>query len=789
MLRNYLKTAWRNLVNNKFYSVINISGLVLGLTIGILILLWVQDEMSFDGFHSQGSSIYKLENRVGTGESTQIWQSTASPIGMLAKKNLPVVKDFVRVTYNGSYSLYKYKNNVFNENNIYYTDPSLFSIFDFKLIKGNQANPFPDINSVVLTESTVKKYFGDEEPLGKVISADDKINFTVTGVIKDFPLNSTIVGDMFFPMALLAKERYEGNADGMNLDNDFHQFNYQTFLLFQPGASLAGIPDKLRDYHLAIKADDVDVLYLLQPVSQMHLYKSDGTNGGIETVRIFIIIALLILIIACINYVNLSTARSMLRAREVSLRKIVGANRMQLFKQFIIETTMLFCIAVFFALFLVYVLMPFFNEVSGKQLKINYTDWHIWQVISLTFAGTLIVSSIYPALLLSSFEPIKAIKGKVSAKISNIMFRKILVVTQFVFSVVLIAGTIIIGQQLDYVRKKQLGYDKEHVITFFMREMNSHFDAAKSELLHQPGVRDVTRASQNLVRIGGQTGNNSWDGKQTGETMMVRPITADGNFLSFFKMTILQGKNFTGTIEDSAHFLLNETAVKTARLGENPIGKKFKMWDVEGTVTGVVKDFHIASMKNKIEPVVFYYQPIDMRRIYIKTTAQDAPKAIAAAEKVWKEYNAEFPFSYTFLDDTFNSLYQSETRTGTLFRFFAGIAIFISCLGLLGLAMYTSQVRTREIGVRKVLGASIGGIVKMLATDFVKLVIIAIVIAVPLAWYTMDKWLQDFVYRIEIGWWVFLSAGLIALLIALVTISFQAIKAAVANPVKALRSE
>ena len=789
MFRNYLKTAWRNLVNNKFYSIINISGLVLGLTIGILILLWVQDELSFDGFHSQASSIYKLENRVGTGESIQIWQATASPIGMLAKKNLPIVKDYVRVSYNGSYALYKYKTNVFNENNIYYTDPSLFSIFDFKLIKGNQANPFPDVNSVVLTETTVKKYFGNEEPLGKIISADDKINFTVTGVIKDFPHNSTIVGDMFFPMALLAKERYEGNTEGKNLDNDFNQFNYQTFLLFQPGAKLAGITDKLRDYHLAVKADDVDVLYLLQPVSKMHLYKSDGTNAGIETVRIFIIIAFLILIIACINYVNLSTARSMLRAREVSLRKIVGANRIQLFKQFIIETTLLFCIAVFFALFLIYVLMPVFNQVSGKELKINYYDWHIWQVILLTFAGTLIISSIYPALLLSSFEPIKAIKGKVSARISNILFRKTLVVTQFVFSVVLIAGTIIIGQQLDYVRKKQLGYDKEHVISFFMRNMNSHFDAARSELLHQPGVKDVTRASQNLVRIDGQTGNNSWDGKQTGETMMVRPITVDGNFLSFFKMTILKGNNFTGTIADSAHFLLNETAVKTARLGDDPIGKKFKMWDVEGTVTGVVKDFHFASMKNKIEPVVFYYQPIDMRRIYIKTTAADAPKAIAAAEKVWKEYNAEFPFSYTFLDDTFNKLYQSETRTGTLFRFFAAIAIFISCLGLLGLAMYTSQVRTREIGVRKVLGASIGGIVKMLAKDFVKLVIIAIVIAVPLAWYTMDKWLQDFVYRIDIGWWVFLSAGLIALFIALITISFQAIKAAVANPVKALRSE
>jgi putative ABC transport system permease protein len=788
MLKNYVKIAWRNLVNSRIYSFINISGLVLGLTIGILILLWVQDELSFDGFHSKAKSIYKLENMVGTGESTQIWQSTAAPIGMLAKKNIPDVKDFARASYNAYYSLYKYKTNVFNETNAFFTDPSLFSIFGFKLVKGNPAIPFPDINSVVITESTAKKYFGSEEPIGKMISADDKINFTVSGVIKDFPLNSTITGDMFFPMDLLAKNMYEEKEDGRNLDNDFIQYNYQTFLLVRPGADLSGVPAKLKRYHLAVKPDDGDITYLLQPLTKMHLYKSDGSDGGIETVRIFIIIALLILVIACINYVNLSTARSMLRAREVSLRKIVGAKRMQLFKQFITETVLMFFIAVVFALFFIYILMPYFNQVSGKELNINYTDWHIWQVILATFTATLLISSIYPALLLSSFNPIMAIKGKVSSRISNILFRKILVVTQFVFSVVLIGGTIIISQQLEYIRTKQLGYEKEHVISFPMQKMKDHFDAVKAELLHQPGVRDVTRASHTIVRIGGQTGDNNWDGKETGETMMVRPMTIDGNFIPFFNISLLQGKNFTGTIADSTHFILNETAVKTARI-EYPIGKKFKLWKVEGTIIGVVKDFHIASMKNKIEPVIFYYHPIDMGRIYIKTTATDAPRAIASAEKVWKEYNADFPFTYAFLDDTFNNLYLKEQRTGVLFRFFAAIAIFISCLGLLGLAMYTSQVRTREIGVRKVLGASIPGIVKMLAKDFIILVIIAIVIATPISWYVMKIWLQDFVYRIDIHWWIFLISGILALIIALLTVSFQAVKAALANPVASLRNE
>ena len=559
-------------------------------------------------------------------------------------------------------------------------------------------------------------------------------------------------------------------------------------MLVRPGADLSGVPAKLKTYHLAVKPDDGDITYMLQPLAKMHLYKSDGSDGGIETVRIFIIIALLILIIACINYVNLSTARSMLRAREVSLRKIVGAKRIQLFKQFIIETVLMFVISVLFALVFIYVLMPYFNQVSGKELKINYSDWHIWQVILLTFTATLLISSIYPALLLSSFNPIMAIKGKVSSRISNILFRKILVVTQFVFSVVLIGGTIIISQQLAFIRTKNLGYDKEHVISFSMQKMRDHFDAVKAELLHQPGVRDVTRASHTIVRVGGQTGDNSWDGKETGETMMVRPMAIDENFIPFFKINILQGKNYAGGISDSAHFILNETAVRTARI-KDPIGKKFRLWKTEGIITAVVKDFHIASMKNKIEPVVFYDYPGDMGRIYIKTTAADATKAIASAEKIWKEYNADFPFTYAFLDDTFNSLYQKEQQTGVLFRFFAAIAIFISCLGLLGLAMYTSQVRTREIGVRKVLGASISGIVKMLATDFIILVIIAIVIATPISWYVMKIWLQDFVYRIDIHWWIFLVAGIIALVIALLTISFQAVKAALANPVSSLRNE
>lgn len=789
MFKNYFKTAWRNLFKNKFYSVINISGLTIGLAIGILILLWVQDEYSFDTFNSKEKNIYRVENMVGTGSSRQLWQQTASAIGVMAKKNIPGVEDEVRMSYNGNYGLYKYGDKTFTDQHTFYTDPSLFSVFDFKLIEGNISNPFPNYNSIVITQSTAKKYFGNANAIGKIISADDKMNFQVAGVMNDFPKNSSIQADILFSMDLLSKNMYAGNTDGKNLSNDFVQYSYTTFLLIKPGTSLKDIPAKLRQLHLSVKADDTDVGYLLQPLSEMHLQNADGSDNGLSSVHTFIIIALLILLIACINYVNLSTARSMLRAKEVSLRKIVGAAKFQLFMQFMIETFVLFVIAAILALILTYFLMPYFNQVSGKELQINLSDYHIWEVIGFTIIGTLIISSIYPAILLSSFEPLKALKGKISTRISDVTFRKVLVIIQFAFSVILIAGTIVIGNQLSYVRSMQLGYNKDHVLSFPMINMAHHLDAVKSELKNQSGISNVTYATVDIVDYGGQTGDNSWEGKLPGETLMISPMGVDKDFMSFFKMQMAQGKFFTGSNADSNYFVLNETAVKAARLTD-PIGKKFTMHGITGTIIGVAKDFHFTSLREKIQPAIFYAQrENNYGRIYLKTTGADASKAIAAAAIEWKKYNTDYPFTYTFLDDDYNNLYKTEQRTGLLFNIFACIAIFISCLGLFGLATYTAQVRIREIGVRKVLGVSMYGIIKLLASDFIKLVVAAIIIAVPVSWYIMNKWLENFAYKTNISWTVFAIAGCLAVFIALFTISFQAIKAALANPVKNLRSE
>ncbi|CAN5806732.1 ABC transporter permease [soil metagenome] len=788
MFKNYFKTAWRNLLKNKFYTVINIAGLTLGLAVGILILLWVNDETSFDAFHKDAANIYKLENRVGTGESTQIWENTVAPIGKLAKQQLPEIKESVTMSYNNTYSLFKSGDKVFNEQKAFYTDAAFFSIFDFHLIKGNADKPFINDHSLVLTETTARRYFGDVDPIGKIIVADDSTSFAVTGVIKDFASNSTIQADMFMPIDLLGKTLYAGRQLGDNMDHDFRQFNYITFLLLKPYANLASLQTKIRTIHLNNKADDTDIAYLLQNVTNMHLYKSDGTDGGMETVRMFTIIALLILVIACINYVNLSTARSMLRAKEISMRKIVGAAKIQLFLQFIVETAVLFIIATILAIGLIYLLIPTFNNIAGKQLLFEIGDPNVWVIIAVTILVTLAISSIYPAILLSSFEPLKALKGKISVKLSDAIFRKVLVVTQFAFSIVLIAGTFIISRQLNYIHNKSLGYDKDHVFSFYMRGMAKHYDAVKADLLSRQGVTGVTRAGSNIVNIGGQTGSNEWDGKLPGQTMMVRPLAMDKDFASFFKLNIIDGAGFTGAVADSTHYILNETAVLQTGL-KNPIGKRFKLWGTEGTIIGVVKDFHFASMKKKIEPVVCYYFPNDMGTIYIKTSTTAATQAIAAAEQEWKSYNAGFSFNYSFLDETFNELYKTEQRTGSLFNAFAAIAIFISCLGLFGLATFTAQVRTREIGVRKVIGASVASIIALLAKDFIKLVLIALVISIPVAWFVMNKWLQDFAYKTNISWTIFAITGLIAVAIALLTISFQSVKAAIANPVKSLRTE
>ena len=453
-----------------------------------------------------------------------------------------------------------------------------------------------------------------------------------------------------------------------------------------------------------------------------------------------------------------------------------------------VETALLFVLAAALAVTLVWMAMPIFNQLSGKQLVFHLSDPHLWVVILITILATLLASSIYPALLLSSFDPLKALKSKLSISRGDAWFRKALVVIQFSASVILIVGTLVIYRQLNYIRSRDLGYDKSHVLTFWMRGASKQYETLKTALLHQPGVEGVATSSGSIIDNAAITGNTQWDGKLPGQTFIIHPIAIDKDFMDFFKMQLVAGKGFIGAPADSTNFIFNETAVR--ELGfKNPVGKRFKIRETQGTIVGVVKDFHFESMKKKIEPAVFLTLPARLNRMYVRTPGTNAAAVIQATGELFKQYNKDYPFSYTFLDDSFNQLYQSEEREGTLFFYFAGIAIFISCLGLFALAAYTTHIRFREIGIRKVLGASVTGIVRLLAKDFVQLVALGVLIAVPIAWYAMHLWLAGFAYRTSLDWSIFVLAALMTLAIAILTISFQAVKAALANPAESLQTE
>lgn len=786
MIFNYLKTAWRNLWKNKFYSGLNILGLAIGLGTGIMILLWIKDELSYDRFHKNTPELYRVVSNIGSGSSQQAWSGSPAPIAVYAKREIPAVINSIRVMPNGEYATYRYGSKEFSDMKPAYTDSTFFTIFSFQLITGNKQRPFPTDNSIVISQTAAKRIFGDEDPIGKVITGDKKDNFIVSGIMADFPVNSSIQYDMLFSNVLVAKF-YTGNDYWKSMDEDWGNYNYSTFLQVKSGTPLTSVEQKLTKLQHEHNQYDKSSFYTLQNFDKIHLYTADGNGSAMQIVRIFMAVAVFLLVIACINYVNLSTARALLRSREVSMRKVIGAPKWQLFLQFVVETAVLFLLATIFACLLIFAMMPLYNSLSGKQLTFNLAEPGVWKVIGITILGTLTAASIYPALLLSSFKPIEALKGKIVSGIGSGGLRRSLVVLQFVFSVILIISTIIIARQLSYVRNKQLGYDRTYVFTMRLRNMFGHYDAVRNELLKQPGITGVASAGGNVISLGSTTGDTDWDGKEPNSAFIITQLSMDKEFMPMMKMELKEGKGFTGSPADSTHYILNETAVKKMGL-KDPVGKRFALHDVNGTIIGIVKDFHFRSLKEQIEPAIFMYRPAS-NLIYVRTTGKDASNAIAAAKKLWQQYNADFPFAYRFMDETFENMYKADQQAGVLFKVFAGIAVFISCMGLFGLATYTAQVKQKEIGIRKVIGASVFSITTLLSREFLKLVLLSIIIASPLAAWLMYKWMQDFSYRTDIPWWVFPVAGLVAVVIAIATVSIQAVKAALVNPVKSLKSE
>ena len=788
MLRNSLKIAWRNLRSGGWYSFINIVGLAVVLAVSVLLFWWVKDELSYDRFHADADRMYRVVAHFGKGVDENTWSGTPAPIAVAASQDVPGVEAAVRVAGLYTFRTYKIGGRSFTEKfeDQAVVDENFLDVFSgFSVRTGDAKQPFPTPNSVVLTEEMALKFFGTPDALGKtLIVADSNRVFTVGAVLNNLPENSSVKAKLFFPMSL-AKRTFGGNGEWKRMDDDWGNYYFETFLKLAPNTDYSQIGPKLTHIQaLARGKDGAGSDYRLQPLSQIHLYQPDGKDTGMQQVRMLGLVAVLLLFIGCVNYVNLTTARATRRAKEVGVRKVVGAESRHLFGQLLTESLLTMVLSLAVALVLIQALLPIYQELTGKTTGFSLLNPQVWAVLLGTLTFTVLLAGTYPALAIASFDPLRSLRGR-GAQSGQAGLRRVLVVTQFALATGLIIGTMVIGGQLRFMREKDLGFDKEHT---FMFEVGADAERFRKELAKESSIRAVVTATSGLLGGGGSTGDTDWDGKAPGRSFIVQQMGVSADFIPAYGIKLAAGRNFTGTKADSASFILNETAVREAGI-TGPVGKRFKFHEIEGRIIGVVKDFNTQSARQAVEPMLLFSFPQYNGVVHVKTTGADAARAIAAAERLWKKSRPGVPFEYSFLDQTYDRMYRAEQRIGKLFNFFAGIAILVSCLGLFGLAAYTAEQRTKEIGVRKVLGASVGNIVALLSKDFLKLVLVGIFIASPLAWYLMNGWLQGFAYKISIGWWVFALAGLLAVGIALLTVSFQSVKAALTNPVKSLRTE
>ena len=787
MLLNNLKIAFRALLRNQVYSFINIGGLAIGITTCILLILWATDELSYDRFHKKADSIYKVISNFDNSGKRVIWTTTPAPVATFGKAEISAIEDAVRIKNDWISVRGSDASETFMGVTAAYVDRSFYRVFDFDMIHWNSSNPFPDNKSIIISESLAEKVFGKEVAIGKGLVVGEKDEFIVRGIMRNMPQNSSIRFDALFPFTILI-ENYGGNDYWKSLETNWGDYNYSTYLLLHQNSIRSEVAGQLTSIHRKNQQES-GVSYSLQPLTKLHLYGPDLSEKRILIVRIFVIVAILILLIACINYINLATARATERAREIGVRKTVGASRQRLVTQFLIESGVISCSALLLSLVMIPLIMPFFNALAGKELRFDILENENVIIIGSVLLIAWLIAGLYPALLLSSFNPIKAIRGKLQLSGSNSFFRKGLVVVQFTLSIGIIAGTLVIQKQMDFIRNKHVGFDKENIFTFWMQgEMSSRIETVTTELEKHPGIDRVTAANQRIWELANTTGDTNWDGKDPETAFMIKPVNVLENFKDALGLELLEGRWFSEDRADTASYILNETAVKAAGI-EDPVGKAFTLWEKKGTIIGVVKDFHHTSMHQKIEPSVFIHWPDWYNLVYVKVNGRDTQGAIAATEKLWKEYNQKFPFQYTFMDADYDAMYRSEERTGKVFAGFSIVAIIISCLGLFGLAAFTASQRTKEIGVRKVLGATVNQIVMLLSKDFLRLVLIAFIISIPFAWFGMQTWLQGFAYKVSIDWTVFAVAGSLALIIAFITMSFQTIRAGTNNPVDALRNE
>ncbi len=774
-------------MKNKGFSFIKVFSLVVGLVAAIFIFLYVIDEMSFDKFYSNAKNMYRVmtNNRYPDGR-IETYPATSALLKDAMRAEIPEL-DKVALLSMETDVLIRYEKNSFKEQGLY-ADSSLFSIFSFRLLKGNRGTRLLDNTSIVISEKLAKKLFGGSDPVGKSVEVDQTHEFTVTGIFADVPQNSSLQFDLVLPFDLFVKEN--------PWTQNWKAGGTQTVVTLKPGASLSNANAKIAGMIKKNCADCTTSAFLF-PFTSQRLYnefENGKTVGGrIEQLQLFSVVAIIILIIACINFMNLATAQSTTRGREIGVRKIVGARRSTLITDFIFESLLLSFIGLLVALIAVQLLLPVFNGITGKSVRLDFTDpIFVTGILVITVICGLLAGC-YPAFLLSSFKPIVALKGDASASLSGSAFRKALVVVQFVTSIILITGSIVIYKQIRFISNKNLGFKKENVIVISRNDnLGKNYTAFKNDLLQIPSVKNIGFGGSNIFTVPIVTTDPVWPGKPVNSSITFKIFRCDERFIPTMGIELVAGRNFSGVNnQDSASYIINKKAMEVMGLTPgNAIGSDLEMWNGKGKIVGLTNDFNNDNLRRGIEPLIFLYSRNIGSNYFIGIDGNmPVNTTLASIEKTFKKYSPAYPFEYSFLDEVFAREYRTETIIGKLSLIFTTIAVLISCLGLFGLAAYSAAKRTKEIGVRKVLGASVSNVVALLSADFTKLVVIAFVIGAPVAYIIMHRWLQDFAYRTDISLWIFIAAGLLAVLIALATISFQAIKAAMANPVRSLRTE
>ncbi|MGS2738561.1 ABC transporter permease [Sinomicrobium sp. M5D2P17] len=788
MIKNYFKIAWRNLRKNKTYSFLNIFGLAIGIACAGLIFLWVEDEVSFDSVFPNKDRIYAVPNsQKYEGEWRTFFDATPGPLAPAFKEEVPGVKRISRVE--GREKLFSLGDKDIYEQGLY-VDPDFMYIFSLDFVQGSAVSSLKNGHSIVITQKMAKQFFGDDNHIvGKTLKLDNTQDYIITGVVKDLPHNVTLKFDWLAAYEPFAKDKqwmhYWGN------------FVTDTYMELTEEANISAIDKKLNNF-IPEKTGGVDdakaFLFAMKDWRLRSQFENGRQVGGrITYVRLFTIIACIILIIACINFMNLSTARSEKRANEVGVRKVLGAEKRKLVMQFITEALIMAAIAVAISIILMQLILPLFNLMVEKELVLALSKpLHLLALLLITlFCG--LFSGYYPALHLSSFKPVVVLKGKRSARGSAVFIRKGLVVTQFTVSIVLIISTIIIYQQVQHVKNRELGYNKEHLITMKVRgDMEKNFSSIKQDMLHTGMVENVALNSFETLSTGNNSTQATWKGKnENSEDILISHRYISPEFISIAGMEIIEGRDFRlGDPGDSTRIVITKSLARLMKT-ESAVGQTIHLRGINYDVIGVIKDFVYGNLYGNSDPVIFFLnRPGDAEYMYVRTDVNaNIKETLSSLQAIMKKHNPAYPFEYSFVDDDFNARFTSEMLIEKLSRVFAFLAIVISCLGLFGLAAYTAEQRQKEIGIRKVLGASVKRIVQLLSTDFLKLVFIAIGIAIPIAWWITQHWLTGYAYRIEISWWVFAIAGLAAIGIALCTVSFQAVKAAMANPVKSLKTE